>query len=322
MTTQWMENLFAHWHIIAVLLTAILLSACGAARGSSSAPQAAPYPAAMDQSASLESQLEMGTGMSATTAAAAAEAPMLTSGRYTGESDNNAAQPEKIIKTGNVSLTTENFDSDKARLETLTRQMGGFVESSNVYNTGASRRYTATLRVPGDRFADLKKAAEQTGKLVSSDESEQNVTSQYYDAQGRLASKRIEEERVLKMIGETDNVDTLLSLEEYLGRLRTDIDVLESQIKDIDSLSSYSTLNVSMAEGVNVKVLANAGNFGQRLWQSFKASASGTGAFFGNVVVFLAGAAIPLLLIALVVFTGIGAYRRLRMGNRKERASQ
>ena len=301
------------------VLMAVIISACGASSGSASAPKAA-------MGAAENAQADGGSAMAAATAvaydqASMREAPSMVSGSYTGASWDNQTQPEKIIKTGTVELATEHFDDDKARLETLTSQMGGFIESSNEYRSGINRRYEAVLRVPGERFAEMKKAVEATGKLLSSNENEQNVTGQYYDAKGRLESKRVEEARVLDMIGKATDVDTQLTLEEYLGRLRTDIDVLDSQIKDIDSLSSFSTLNVNLAETDNVKLLADTGNFGQKLGANFRASVKATGSFFGNVLVFLAGAAIPLALIALLAFVCYIIIKKITYRFRKEKVS-
>ena len=247
--------------------------------------------------------------------------PVLTSGR--SETWNEElSKPEKIIKSGSVDLSTDRFDSDKTRLETLALEMGGFIQQSNIYNRGAGRYYEAVFRVPAERFSDMKKAVEETGKLISSSENAENVTGQYYDMKERLEAKRVEEERILELIEQADSVETLLALEEYLGRVRTDIDLFESRMKDIDSLSSFSTINVTLTEGLNVQLLANTGNFGQKLWSNFRSSASGTASFFGNILVFLAGAAVPLALIALVIAVGITAYKRLFLRIGRERLSQ
>ena len=287
-------------------------TACGSGGGNSDA--------SADYGAGIQSKNDAGAGIfydsapmpEAYEAEDAMVAPnMAYNDDYVSKAVAGEIQPEKIIKTGNVSLSTEQFDRDKLRLEALTREMGGFIESSSIYNDGNNWRFEAVLRVPSERFAEMKKAVEETGKLLSSSEQSENVTSQYYDMEGRLTIKRTEEERIIEMIEEAENVETLLALEEYLGNVRTDIELLESQIKDIDSLSSYSTLHVYLIEGVNIRLMADAGNFGQRLWQNFRSSASGTASFFESILVFLAGAVIPLGLIALLVYTVIVVKRRI-----------
>jgi hypothetical protein len=242
----------------------------------------------------------------------------LASGNYAGMTAGGEQRPEIIIKWGFVELFTESFDNDKARLESLTRDMGGFIEESNIFNDGGNRSFYVVLRVPRENFPELKKAVEGIGRLISSNEHIQNVTSEYYDTRGRLEVKRIEEERVLEMIENAENIETILMLEEYLGRVRTDIELMESWMSNVDSLAAFSTLTVNMAEGENVRMFANTGNFGQRMLHNFRSSASGTAAFFGNILVFLAGAAIPLALAALLALTGFLAGKKLDVWRRKE----
>jgi len=230
-------------------------------------------------------------------------------------------RPEVIIKSAFVELFTEDFDSDKTRLESLTRQMGGFIESSNIFNEGNSRSFHVVLRVPAEHFSELKAQIEETGRLVSSSESIQNVTGEYHDTQGRLEIKRIEEERILEMIESAESVETILILEEQLGRVRTDIEIMQSWINNIDSLAAFSTITVNMTEGVIVRLFDDTGNFGQRLWYNFVASVGGTAAFFGNILVFLAGAVVPLALIAVLVFTGLYVGKKLNVFRRNDRAN-
>jgi hypothetical protein len=240
------------------------------------------------------------------------------SGDHMSVSAAGEQRPEIIIKSGFVELITENFDSDKTHLETLTRQMGGFIESSDIFNEGSYRRYHVVLRVPKEHFSELKEEVEKTGRLISTSENIQNVTGEYYDTQGRLEIKRIEEERILEMIENAENVETILILEEQLGRVRTDIELMQSWINNIDSLANFSTLTVNMAEVQNIRLFADTGNFGQRLWHNLRSSASNTSAFFGTILVFLAGAVIPLVLIIFLVFTGFLARKKLHVWRKKE----
>ena len=306
-------------YIICMVSLLVFMSACAAANMTKS-PESAP---------SVQYSYNTGGGAAAARDEAAyyhdgspemelAEAKAMGDAAYYSENQSAPAggelRPEKIIKSGFIELTSDHFDNDKSRLEVLTLQMGGFIEQASSYSQGDHRRYEAVIRVPGERFSEMKKAVEETGRLISSSENSDNVTGQYYDMESRLAIKRVEEERILAMIEKAENVETILVLEEHLGAVRTDIEMLVSQMNNIDNLSAYSTLNVNLTEGVNVKIIVDTGNFGQKLWQNLKYSASGTAEFFGNVLVFLAGAVIPLALTALLIFTGIYAGRKLRWG--------
>jgi len=248
---------------------------------------------------------------------AIAGAPGVAMDSDTGGED----RPEVIIMSASVELYTEDFDNDRTHLENLTRQKGGFVESSNIFNEGNNRRFHVVLRVPAEYFTELKAQIEDTGRLISSSESIQNVTGEYHDTVGRLEVKRIEEERILEMIENAESVETILVLEEQLGRVRTDIEIMQSWITNVDSLAAFSTITVNMTEGVVIVLFENTGNFGQRLWNNFVASVGATAAFFANILVFLAGAVIPLILISVLVFTGLYAGKKLNVFRKHDRAN-
>jgi hypothetical protein len=251
----------------------------------------------------------------------AAESEMWFEDDIAGTAAGQEYRPEVILKSAFVELSSENFSSDKTHLETLTRQMGGFIESSNIFNENAHRRFHVVLRVPAENFSELKAQIEETGRLISSSESIQNVTGEYYDVLGRLEIKRIEEERILDMIENAQSVETILVLEEQLGRVRTDIEIMQSWINDVDSLAAFSTITVDVTEVLVAGLFEGTGNFGQRLWYSFVASVGGTATFFGNVIVFLAGAVVPLTLIAVLVFTGLYVGKKLNVFRGHDRAN-
>jgi len=308
--------------IISILL---LASACGGGNAADLAPTQDFFPASGEIQFRMEEealQFELSDDVWFDASYDMPEEAMAGApGIYAGAGTGGEHRPEVIIKSASVELSTERFNDDKAQLETLTRQMGGFVESSNIFNEGNNRRFHVVLRVPAEHFSELKTQIEETGRLISSSESIQNVTGEYYDTQGRLEIKRIEEERILEMIDSAESVETILILEEQLGRVRTDIEIMQSWINNIDSLAAFSTITVDMTEGEIVRLFEDTGNFGQRLWFNFVSSVSGTGAFFANILVFLAGAVIPLALISVLVFTGLFVGKKLNLFRRHDRAN-
>jgi hypothetical protein len=219
-------------------------------------------------------------------------------------------QSDKIIKSAFVSLETNSFDDDKTQMENLVKDNDGFIQSSNLYGYNDNRRYEVTLRVPGENYEAVKKAVEALGRLVSSSESSENVSGEYYDLESRLKTKIIEEERVLAMIEKAYTAENLLALEKFLAEIRTDIEIYKSRMNDIDNLSSYSTITVTLTEQPNVRISTGATPFGLRLSNSFMNSINNTISFFENILVFLAGALIPLVIIGLLIIIGIAAYRR------------
>lgn len=228
---------------------------------------------------------------------------------------------DKIIQTADVELKTDLFDEAVERLRNAATQFGGYVESANMqgdFNSrGSSRYFYIVLRVPTNRFDEARRYVEEQGKVVRSNQSATDVSAEYYDLAGRLETKRIEEERVLDMIGRATKIEDLLNLEERLGWIRTDIERFQSRLNTIDRLAAFSTIRISLNEVTKEEIVIVSDDLGGRVQQAFVKSVNAIVSALQEIVIFLAGAIIPLLLIAILTFVGIAATRAARKKRKK-----
>ena len=222
--------------ILAILLAALLVLVVftGCAANSKMAPA---DPASMDSSyydstqeaaatetpmeAPAEPEEEFAYDTVATTEAGggAAETP---------EPDDSVADyTAKIIYTASVSIETTEFDKAVAALENQVQKIGGFVESSNVtgdtqYNSDGTtsivnRWAYYTVRIPCEQFEAFLHETEGFGNVISTSRDAQNVTSAYTDYEARLSSLNTQEERLLDMLSKSEDVETLIALEQRLS---------------------------------------------------------------------------------------------------------
>ncbi len=166
------------------------------------------------------------------------------------------------------------------------------------------------LRVPRDQFDTVLKRVESLAKVVSSSQSAEDVTASYYDIAGRLETRRVEEARVLEMIPRAEKIEDLLALEERLGEIRTDIELYQSQMNNIDRLAAYSTIHVNLEEVPREEMIVVSDDLGGRLQLAFIRSVNNTVIFFQNTLLFLAEIFIPLLFAGLIAVVGIIIYKR------------
>ena len=248
--------------ILAILLAALLaltiFTGCAASTKSASADSAAQAPAAempMEEPASAEEFVEaeeFAYDTVATTEAGggAAETP---------EPDDSVADyTAKIIYTASVSIETTEFDKAVAALENQVQKIGGFVESSNVtgdtqYNadgttTVVNRWAYYTVRIPCDHFESFLHETEGFGNVTSTSRDAQNVTSAYTDYEARLSSLNTQEERLLDMLAKSEDVETLIALEQRLSDVRYEIESIERNLRNYDMQIKYSTVNLDLRE--------------------------------------------------------------------------
>lgn len=222
-------------------------------------------------------------------------------------------KPDKIIQTANIEMQTDRFDDVSEQLRRVAIENGGYVENANLYNRYNYNRdsrwrvFSITLRVPTDKFEEVRQYVEGLGHVLSAVQNADDVTAQYYDIVSRLETKQIEEERVLDMITRANQIDDLLALEERLGQIRTQIERYQSQINSIDRLAAYSTIQVGLSEVTKEELVIVSDNLGGRIQKAFLNSLNKTASFFQEVLIFLAGALIPLAIVGLLAFIGIKA---------------
>jgi hypothetical protein len=234
---------------------------------------------------------------------------------YAEESSLSTPVEQKIIKSGDVNLDTEDFDNDMQAIKSLAEESGGYLQSSSLSGggEGSLRHFQGVLRVPSGKFEAVKASLEQVGYLTYSSERSENATSEYYDTQGRLEIKRVEKERTILMREEATLIEDILYLEQRLGEINTDIEVMEARLENIDALASYSTINVYLNEVSQVAIRVTDGeSLIKRLQQSFVGSATSTGRFLQDAAVVLASASIPIFLILILLAVGLAVSRSLK----------
>lgn len=310
---------------LALLLTLLLV--LGALTGCSATSQAT------DSAANSEAQYE-----STTSEALMPEAPAETEESFgtdtvtdadsTVESEANsvgeddvASLSEKIIYTGNLNIQTTAFDETLSALESAVEQIGGFIESSSV--SGNTRTYadgtTAvvdrwayyTVRIPADQFNSFLSTAGTLGNVTDTSRQAQNVTSQYTDYEARLESLTIQEERLLAMLEESGDLESLITLESRLSEVRYEIESIERNLRNLDQKLAYSTVDLEIREVEAYTPTASVQRtFGEKLADAFADGWNGFIAFCSGFALWFASSLPGLVIFAAVVVVAVIVLRK------------
>ena len=230
--------------VIAALSVLLAVFAAGCSSGSkSSAPHAA------DQRSVVQDSTEKsGTGdvkMNGTEDRAAAES---------GETASSVSESaRKVVKTAQLSIETLDYEKSTSDFENTVASYGGYIESSSVEGTrlgssGSKRNASYTARVPADRLGEFLNSAGSVGTVVSRSTGGEDVTQSYYDTDTRLKSLKTEQARLLELMQKAEKIDDVLSIEQRLTDVQTQIEQLTGELKKMDSLVSLATVTVSISE--------------------------------------------------------------------------
>ena len=299
--------------LLSLALTLVLILGLFTACGGSSAPKSE---AAMDYAVQEE----------------AMEAPAAMNGSLTESgAGGSSALPEgrKWVITVTMSAETDDLDTMTAELDKHIRGLGGYVEDQRIYNgsSHANRRYryaNLTIRIPA---ADVDKFTQEVAgiaNVVSKETSRDDITLKYVDTESRLTALKVEEERLLELLGKAETMADLLEIESRLTDVRYELENYGSRLRLYDNQVDYATIYLDIEE-VQEYTPVEEPTFGERIAQGFTDSMKGLGESLQGLVVLIVSAS-PFLLvyggIALVLVLLVKRVRRLNRVKKEKKAKK
>ena len=158
----------------------------------------------------------------------------------------------KLIKTVDMQVETTEFDVLVSKLTDKVSAAGGYIEQSDVYgntgNYGDVRRANYTIRVPKNKLDNFLEAVAENSNITRKSESVEDVTLQYVDVQSKKEALEVERQRLLELIQEAQDIDTVLVIESKLTDIRYELESLESRLRTYDNQVDYSTVHINVVE--------------------------------------------------------------------------
>ncbi|MDO4940121.1 MAG: DUF4349 domain-containing protein [Erysipelotrichaceae bacterium] len=174
---------------------------------------------------------------------------------------------KKLIVTGNLAVETDDFDNYLNSLKNKVESVGGYFQSSSIdIFDNEQRYYYATIRIPAQEYNNFLSSVKENVNVTNYNEYVDDITDTYTDLKARQESLKAEENKILEFYDQATNIDELMEIESRLTDIRYEIDYLESRIKNYDTLTNYSTLNINISES---KVYTKNVNFFERLGSQF-----------------------------------------------------
>lgn len=175
------------------------------------------------------------------------------------KSVQSEAEPyeRKIITSGSVSLEVTDFDNKMKSISELAERIGGYVENTNVENNDyyiaegkrdKLKTGNITLRIPAAKFSSAVEEIKAMGEVINHNTNSVDITEQYYDTTTRVDNLKVQENRLRELVAMAKNVDEILKIENELNRVRSEIELMSTDIKRWDKQVSLSSLYVSLKE--------------------------------------------------------------------------
>ena len=167
-------------------------------------------------------------------------------------SGNQISTNRKLIRTFNLDVETLDFEKFVSDLKAEVSSLGGYIESSSVngnsYNYTYNRNANFTCRIPSDKLDKFIGTVGGLGNITYTYEDTTDVTLQYVDTEARIKSLQTEYDRLLELLAEAENIDTIILLEQRITDVRYQIESYTSQLRTYDNLVDYSTVHLNVNE--------------------------------------------------------------------------
>jgi hypothetical protein len=232
------------------MVGSILLGACASiplvGGGARSAP-AGQFDVAEEMAPMMAPEFEM-EGIAADSAAA---------GEPMSQIALESFQDRLVIRNANMSIVVEDPAESVDRISQLATSMGGFVVSSNVFQTtfGESqlrepiiaRQASITIRVPSERLDEaLDRIKADALDVLNQNVSGQDVTEEFTDIQSRLRNLEAAEEQLLEILDGAVETEDVLRVFEELRRVREEIEVLRGRAQYLQESARMSAISVEL----------------------------------------------------------------------------
>jgi hypothetical protein len=208
-----------------------------------------------------------------------------------------------VIKNADLTIVVKNPAQTMDAISRMAEEMGGFVVSSNLYQTVLESgvevpRASITIRVPVERLSEaLAQIKSGAGQVLSENISGQDVTQEYTDLQSRLRNLEQAEAQLSEIMASATETEDVLRVYSELNRVREQIEVLKGQIQYYEQSAALSAISVDIIADAAVQPLTIGG------WQPVGVAKDAIQALI-NTLKFLANVA-PVALVIYLPARGI-----------------
>lgn len=192
-----------------------------------------------------------------------------------GESANltGNAVGRKIIKNGDLSIQTREFDEFLTNLNRSILAVGGYVEASSIngnsYNKNRMRSADVTARVPADQLDAFCDQVSELGNVTYKNLYTRDVTLTYVDLESHVKALRTEQQTLMDLLAKAEKVEDIILIQNRLSDVLYEIESYESTLRTFDDQIAYSSVHLSIQE-VQRETTVEKETAGQEIARRFK----------------------------------------------------
>ena len=170
-----------------------------------------------------------------------------TTAQENGDSGNltGAVAGRKIIKNGDLSVQTREFDEFITNLNQAILATGGYVEASSVngnsYNKSRMRSADITARIPAENLDAFCDQVSDLGNVTYRNLYTRDVTLTYVDLESHVKALRTEQQTLMALLEKAETVEDIITIQSRLSEVLYEIESYESTLRRDGGQSTLET---------------------------------------------------------------------------------
>lgn len=176
-----------------------------------------------------------------------------------------AAIERLVIQNADLAIVVADVQVRMKAVEALAVELGGYVVSSNIYQTTTNNGVTVpegqiVVRIPSEKLNEaLDKIKAEVIEVRSENRSGQDVTAEYVDLQSRLKNLEATEAQLTEIMDNATRTEDVLNVFNQLSSIREQIELVKGQMKYYEESAALSAVSVRIISEASVQPLEIAG---------------------------------------------------------------
>jgi Domain of unknown function (DUF4349) len=229
---------------VAVLLVALV--GCGSSKASTTSATFAPATTAASGAATTaapasaglaDQQARISTDFSQSAATTVVPNP--------GGAAAPAGVERKIATVSTVDIQVKEVGDATVKITAFIEGAGGYVSAQQT-SLGDNPTSTISAKIPPSQLSGLLNSIGGVGKVVARGQQADDVTAQYVDLEGRIASQRTSVDRMRELYAKANTVEELAKAEGELARRESELESMLGQKRVLDGRVDLATLTISI----------------------------------------------------------------------------
>jgi outer membrane lipoprotein SlyB len=183
-----------------------------------------------------------------------AMSPSADMSRNTVKTDASYAQLQErlVIQNADLAIVVTDPQIKMAAIGAMAKELGGFVVSSNIYQSYLSNGKTVpegsiSIRVPAEKLdSALNQIKADAVEVRNENRSGQDVTQDYIDLNSQLRSMEAAADQLTKIMQSAEKTEDVLNVFSQLQSYNQQIEVIKGQIQYYEQASALSAISITL----------------------------------------------------------------------------